>query len=38
LKNVPGLPKSYNETKALLRKLGFGYIAIHVCKYDCALF
>jgi len=38
LKNVPGLPKSYNKTKALLRKLGFGYVAIHVCKYDCALF
>jgi len=38
LKNVPGLPKSYNETKALLQKLGFSYVAIHVCKYDCALF
>jgi hypothetical protein len=38
LKNVPGLPKSYNELKALLRKLGFVYVAIHVCKYDCALF
>jgi hypothetical protein len=38
LKNVPGLPKSYNELKALLRKLGFGYETIHVCKYDCALF
>jgi len=36
--NVTGLPKSYNETKALLRKLGFGYVSIHVCKYDCALF
>ena len=38
LKNVPGLHKSYNETKALHWKLGFGYVAIHVCKYDCALF
>jgi len=38
LKNVPGLPKSYKEMKALLQKLGFGYVAIHVCKYDCALF
>ena len=38
LKNVTGLPKSYNKTKALLWKLGFGYVAIHVCKYDCALF
>jgi len=37
-KNVTGLPKSYNEMKALLRKLGFGYVSIHVCKYDCALF
>jgi hypothetical protein len=36
--NVPSLPKSYNETKALLLKLGFGYVDIHVCKYDCALF
>jgi hypothetical protein len=32
------LPKSFNETKALLRKIGFGYVCIHVCKYDCALF
>jgi len=38
LKNVPGLPKSYSEVKALLRKLGFGYEKIDVCKYDCALF
>ena len=38
LKNVPDLPKSYNEMKALLRKLGFGYVSIDVCKYDCALF
>jgi hypothetical protein len=36
--NVTALPKSYNETKALLWKLGFGYVSIHVCKYDCALF
>ena len=38
LKNVPGLPKSYNEMKALLQKLGFGYVSIDECKYDCALF
>jgi hypothetical protein len=38
LKNVPGLPKSYNEMKAVIRKLGFGYVSIDVCKYDCALF
>ena len=38
LKNVTGLPKSYNELKSLLQKLGFGYESIHVCKYDCALF
>jgi hypothetical protein len=38
LKNVPGLPKSYNDMKVLLRKLGFGYVSIDVCKYDCALF
>ncbi|XP_066353593.1 uncharacterized protein [Miscanthus floridulus] len=38
LKNVPGLPKSYKEMKALLRKLGFGYVSIDVCKFDCALF
>ncbi|RLM61630.1 uncharacterized protein C2845_PM14G07560 [Panicum miliaceum] len=36
--NVTALPKSYNETKALHQKLGFGYVSIHVCKYDCALF
>jgi hypothetical protein len=38
LKNVPGIPKSYNEMKAVLRKLGFGYVSIDACKYDCALF
>jgi hypothetical protein len=38
LKNVTGLPKSYNELKSVLRKLGFGYESINVCKYDCALF
>ncbi|XP_025822280.1 uncharacterized protein LOC112898099 [Panicum hallii] len=38
LNNVPGIPKSYNEMKAVLRKLGFGYVSIDVCKYDCALF
>jgi hypothetical protein len=38
LKNVPGFPKSYNEMKAVLRKLGFGYVSIDACKYDCALF
>jgi hypothetical protein len=26
LKNVPRLPKSYSQMKALLRKLGFGYV------------
>jgi hypothetical protein len=25
------LPKSFIETKALLRKIGFGYVCIHVC-------
>jgi hypothetical protein len=38
LKNVPRLPKSYNKLKTVLRKLGFGYVSIDVCKYDCALF
>jgi hypothetical protein len=38
LKNVPGIPKSYNEMKAVLRKLGFGYVSIDACRYDCALF
>jgi hypothetical protein len=38
LKNVTGLPKPYNDLKSLLRKPGFGYESIHVCKYDCALF
>lgn len=32
------LPKSYHEAKTLMRELGLGYIAIHACKYDCALF
>jgi len=32
LTNVTSLPKSYNEMKALLRKLDFGYVSIHVCK------
>jgi hypothetical protein len=38
LKNVPGIPKSYREMKASLGKVGFGYVSIDVCKYDCALF
>jgi hypothetical protein len=30
--NVTGPPKSYRETKAILRRIGFGYVSIHVCK------
>ena len=32
------LPKSYYEANNMLRALGLGYISIHACKYDCALF
>ena len=32
------LPTSHYEAKKLLSKLGLNYVAIHVCKYDCALF
>ncbi|XP_059636458.1 uncharacterized protein LOC132278633 [Cornus florida] len=32
------LPKSYYETKSLLRDLGLGYDSIYACKNDCALF
>ena len=30
--------KSYSEAKKYMRKLGLGYISIHTCKNDCALF
>ncbi|KAL5538432.1 hypothetical protein UlMin_042939 [Ulmus minor] len=32
------LPKMLYETKTILRDLGLGYVSIHVCKNDCALF
>ncbi|XXG58741.1 hypothetical protein AAC387_Pa04g0977 [Persea americana] len=32
------LPKSYYEAKKYMRDLGLGYVPIHACKYDCALF
>ncbi|KAG8379629.1 hypothetical protein BUALT_Bualt07G0108800 [Buddleja alternifolia] len=38
LPNGETLPKSYYDAKKVLNDLGLGYIAIHACKYDCALF
>jgi hypothetical protein len=32
------LPKSYDECKKYLRKLGLGVENIHVCKNNCVLF
>ncbi|WVZ83970.1 hypothetical protein U9M48_031056 [Paspalum notatum var. saurae] len=32
------LPRSYGETKSLLRELGLGYESIHVCENNCVLF
>ncbi|WVZ64567.1 hypothetical protein U9M48_014065 [Paspalum notatum var. saurae] len=32
------LPRSYSETKILLRELGLGYESIHVCENNCVLF
>ncbi|KAL6347000.1 hypothetical protein AAG906_012251 [Vitis piasezkii] len=32
------IPKTYYDTKKMLRDLGLGYDSIHACKYDCALF
>ena len=32
------IPTSYYEAKKILRDLGLGYEAIHVCRYDCILF
>ncbi|XP_028060554.1 uncharacterized protein LOC114264150 [Camellia sinensis] len=32
------IPWTLYEAKKFLRALGLGYVLIHVCKYDCALF
>ena len=32
------IPTSYYEAKKILRDLGLGYEAIHVCRFDCILF
>ncbi|CAI0559000.1 unnamed protein product [Linum tenue] len=32
------VPKSFYEAKSMLRSLGLGYIPIHACRYDCALY
>ncbi|KAK9074167.1 hypothetical protein SSX86_006764 [Deinandra increscens subsp. villosa] len=32
------IPSSHYEAKKMLKKIGLGYEAIHVCKNDCALF
>ena len=32
------LQKSHHEAQKMLNDLGLGYISIHACKYDCALF
>ncbi|CAL1383444.1 unnamed protein product [Linum trigynum] len=32
------IPSSYYEAKNMLRSLGLGYIPIHACPYDCALY
>lgn len=32
------LPNSEYEAKKVLQYLGLGYVPIHACKYDCALF
>jgi hypothetical protein len=32
------LPKSYDETKSLVKELDIGYELIHVCYNNCVLF
>ena len=32
------VPKSYDESKKMLRELGLGYTSIHVCPNNCVLF
>ena len=32
------IPTSHYQAKKILKKIGLGYEAIHVCKNDCALF
>ncbi|XP_028125055.1 uncharacterized protein LOC114321997 [Camellia sinensis] len=32
------IPWTLYEAKKFLRALGLGYVSIHACKYDCALF
>jgi hypothetical protein len=31
------LPKSYNEAKNILKKLGLGYDSIHMCFNNCVV-
>ena len=38
LPNGGTLLKSHYEARKMLNNLGLGYISIHACKYDCALF
>ncbi|XP_029118655.1 uncharacterized protein [Elaeis guineensis] len=38
LPNGQSLPKSYYAANCFLQNLGLGYVPIHACKYDCALF
>ena len=38
LPNGGTLPKSHYKARKMLNDLGLGYISIHDCKYDCALF
>ncbi|KAL6323438.1 hypothetical protein AAG906_039008 [Vitis piasezkii] len=36
--NGANIPKSHYDAKKMLRDFGLGYVSIHACKYDCALF
>ena len=32
------LPKNHDKVRRILRDLGLGYVKIHACRYDCAIF
>ena len=35
---LPIFPRSYNDAKAAIRKIGLGYVSIHACINNCVLF
>ena len=36
--NGERFPGPYNTAKKMIKDLGLGYLKIHACEFDCALF